>query len=151
MRKLYVLYDSRCGVCSRLRVWMREQAAHVAVEFVAAGSRRARTLFPELEHDEEPSELVAVTDDGDVYVNESAWIVCLYALIEFRPWSFRLARGPLRPLARGAWELLSANRQQLSRMLALTSDAELARRLGEQPAPACRLDRLDELGGDTTT
>jgi predicted DCC family thiol-disulfide oxidoreductase YuxK len=133
MHTIYVLYDSRCGVCSRLRAWMVEQPAYVALEFVAAGSARARRLFPELHHDEQPSELVVVTDDGDVYINDAAWIVCLYALVDYRAWSFRLARLPLRRLARSAWEMLSKNRAQLSRVLALTSDAELARRLEAQP------------------
>lgn len=133
MQSIWILYDSRCGVCSRLREWVSAQHAYVAIEFVAAGSERARKLFPELRHDEQPSELVVVSDEGDVYVDDAAWIVILYALVEYRTWSFRIARPPLRRLARGAWELLSKNRAGLSRALALKSDAELARELAEQP------------------
>ena len=137
MRKIYVLYDSRCGLCSRARAWMLTQPASVAIEFIAAGSQRARRLFPALQHQEIPAELVVVTDEGEVYFADRAWIVCLFALPEYRQWSYRLARPPLRKLARRAWELFSSNRHQISKMLALKSDADLARELEAQPPPAC--------------
>jgi predicted DCC family thiol-disulfide oxidoreductase YuxK len=138
MRTLYVLYDSRCGICSRLKAWMLAQPAYCTIDFVAAGSARARRLFPQLPHRDEPSELVAITDEGEVYVDDAAWILCLYALVDYRAWSFRLSRTPLRHMARNAWELLSKNRGQLSRMLDLASDAELMQRFEvETPAAAC--------------
>jgi predicted DCC family thiol-disulfide oxidoreductase YuxK len=136
--RIYVLYDARCGLCSRLRVWMTEQRALVDLDFVPAGSERARRLFPELAHDADPPrELVAVTDEGEVYVDDAAWIVCLFALADYRQWSFRLARPPLRRLARGAWELLSSNRAALSRMFHLESDAELRAELESRSAAPC--------------
>ncbi len=138
--RVYVLYDSRCGLCSRLRSWMQLQRAYIPIEFVAAGSPHARRLFPELPHDDQPPrELVVVTDQGDVYTDDAAWIVCLYALVDYRVWSFRLARQPLRRLARGAWELLSSNRSQLSRMFHLESDAELQAQLETRSRAACDL------------
>jgi predicted DCC family thiol-disulfide oxidoreductase YuxK len=138
--KLYVLYDSRCGLCSRVRQWMLEQPAHVALDFVAAGSDRARRLFSELAHDEAPAELTVITSDGEVYEDDAAWIVCLWALRELRPWSRRFARAPLRPLARAAWHFLSDNRNQIGSMLSLQSDAELVRQLRSQPVDtACAL------------
>jgi predicted DCC family thiol-disulfide oxidoreductase YuxK len=127
MNELFVLYDSRCGVCSRLRRWMLEQPAYVPIEFIAAGSPRARQLFPELPHSDEPAELVVITDEGEVFTGDAAWITCLYALVDFRDWSFRLARPSLRHFARAAWEVLSKNRNRLSHMLSLASDAELER------------------------
>src|SRR5215470_7486170 len=136
MNELFVLYDSRCGICSRLRRWMLEQPAYFPIEFIAAGSSRARQLFPELQHDDEPSELVVISDEGEVFTGDAAWITCLYALVDFRDWSFRLARPSLRGLARGAWEVLSKNRNRLSRMLSLSSDAELARTF-ERERVAC--------------
>lgn len=133
MRKIWVLYDSRCGVCSRLREWVGAQPTFFDVEFVPAGSARAQRLFPELRHDEKPSELAVVSDEGDVYFDEAAWLVCLYALVEYRAWSFRLAHAPLQRLARTAWLALSKNRVGISSLLALKSDAELARELDSQP------------------
>ena len=140
IEKLYILYDSRCGLCSRVREWMLEQPVHVPLDFVAAGSDRARRLFPELAHDDAPAELIVVTSDGEVYENDAAWIVCLWALRELRPWSRRFAHGPLRPLARAAWNVLSGNREQVSRLLSLQSDAEIVRQLESQPIDtACAL------------
>ena len=139
MRRLYVLYDSRCGICSRLRTWMQRQPAYLLVDFVPAGSERARRLFPDLRHDEQPSELLVVTDEGDVYVDDAAWLICLWALREYRSWSWRLARGPLRPFARAAWDFLSTNRAKLAEMLSLKSDAEVARELERNAPPSCEL------------
>jgi predicted DCC family thiol-disulfide oxidoreductase YuxK len=116
---------------------MLEQRAFVPMEFIAAGSERARRMFPQLEHHEVPRELVVVTDAGDVYLDDAAWIVCLWALVEYRTWSFRFARGPLRSLARAAWSILSANRYELARVLSIESDEELARKLRERDTPAC--------------
>lgn len=130
---LYVLYDARCGICSRVRAWMQQQPAYVALAFVAAGSERARRLFPDLDHDADPRELVVITNEGAVYVDDAAWLLCLWALADYRTWAFRFARGPLRPLARVAWQLLSENRRELARILALRSDEEVARELERQP------------------
>jgi predicted DCC family thiol-disulfide oxidoreductase YuxK len=139
VKRIFVLYDARCGLCSRVRVWMQDQPAHCGIDFLPAGSERARRLFPELTHEEYPSELVVVTDSGDVYKDDGAWIVCLWALVEYRPWAHRLSRGTLRHLARKAWGVVSSNRAEISRMLALKSDADLARRLDEQPADRCEV------------
>ena len=139
MRKIYVLYDSRCGLCSQARSWMLAQPAHLAIECVAAGSDRARRLFPELRHELVPTELVVVSDRGEVYYGDAAWIVCLFALVEYRDWSHRLARPALRHLARKAWELFSSNRQQISKALALRSDAELAQHFEAQRSESCEM------------
>jgi predicted DCC family thiol-disulfide oxidoreductase YuxK len=128
--RLFVLYDARCGVCSRLRQWMLHQPAFVHFEFVPAHSERARRLFPSLDHGR--SELMVVTDGGEVYIDDAAWLMCLWSLREYRSWSYRFARGPLRPFARAAWDFLSANRQTLAQMLALRSDEEVARELAKR-------------------
>lgn len=115
---------------------MSNQPAYLDIEFLAAGCDRARMLFPELCHDENPPELVVVTDEGDVYTGDGGWIVCLYALVQYRSWSYRLANPSLRALARNAFELLSANRQSISHALMLKSDDEIARQMSSH-APAC--------------
>lgn len=137
MRKIYVLYDSRCGLCSRARSWMIGQPAYLDIDFVAAGSERARRLFPDLRHPDIPSELVVVSDAGEVYYGDAAWIVCLYALVEYRAWSYRLSRPHLQRFARRAWEMISSNRQEISRMLALKSDAAIAQQLEARPESGC--------------
>jgi len=122
---------------------MQEQPAYCRIDFLPAGSERARRLFPQLRSEEVPSELVVITDGGEVYTDDGAWIVCLWALAGYRPWAHRLSRAPLRHLARKVWGMVSSNRAEISRMLALKSDAELAQRLSEQaagqPADACEV------------
>jgi predicted DCC family thiol-disulfide oxidoreductase YuxK len=137
IRELYVLYDARCGVCSRVRGWVEQQRTFVPLHFIPSGSERAKRLFPQLDHASDPRELLVVTDGGDVYLDDAAWIACLWALVEYRTWSYRFARGPLRPLARAAWDFLSRNRHELGRMLSLESDEAAARRLEEQQPPSC--------------
>lgn len=136
---LYVLYDARCGLCSRVRAWAIEQPAYVELDFLPAGADRARMLFPTLPHDAVTSELVVVTDEGEVYIDHDAWIVCLWALRDYREWSRRFSKGVLRPLARSAWHFLSENRLAFSRMFALRSDDEIARRLSAHTPPSCEL------------
>ena len=131
MNKLYILYDASCGLCSHIVQWMSAQPATIACQFVAAGSDAAHRLFPTLRTS--ASELVAVSDTGDVYRGDAAFIVCLYALDDFRRLSFRLARPALRPLAKRAFRMLSANRKSLSDLLGLESDADLAASLSQTP------------------
>ena len=50
---------------------------------------------------------MVVSDEGAVYRDGSAWIMCLFALEEYRDWANRLAHPLLRPLARQAFALLS--------------------------------------------
>lgn len=137
VRRLYVLYDSQCGVCSSVRNWVQQQPAYVRFDFIPAGSPRARQLFPALQHNGAPSELVVVTDGGAVYADDAAWILCLWGLRDYRTWSYRFARGVLRPFARAAWDFLSANRGQLGAMLSLRSDAEVASTLARSRNDAC--------------
>jgi predicted DCC family thiol-disulfide oxidoreductase YuxK len=120
-----VLYDARCGVCSAARRWLEGQPQIVPLELLAADSAEARRRYPTLA-EAEPEELVAVSDEGDVYRGPHAWIVCLWALEDYREWSFRFAGPALLPRVRDLVEWLSTRRQRLSRALRMRSDAEIA-------------------------
>lgn len=135
MNKLYVLYDETCGVCIRARCWMGRQPSLVDLEFVSAGSPVARMLFPELASASE--ELTVVSDTGEVWRGTSAWLMCLWALTDFREWSHRLASPALAPFARQAFELLSKNRKGLSDWLQLMPEEAVADRLMRGGSPAC--------------
>jgi predicted DCC family thiol-disulfide oxidoreductase YuxK len=124
VRRLTVLYDARCGLCSTTRRWLERQRQLVALEFVAAGSPDARRRFPTLAAEIE--ELIVVSDEGGVYRGPHAWIICLWALDEYRDWSFRLARPALLPLARDVFEWVSKRRRGLSWLLGIRSDHEIA-------------------------
>lgn len=134
MHALFVLYDSRCGLCTRVRRWMEGQPAYVELRFVAAGSPRAARLFPpDVAGSSEPGELVVVSDEGGVYRGDAAWLMCLWALENYRAWGLRLAHPGMRGLARAFFDLLSKNRGRISAALEMLPDAELYRRLQAGP------------------
>jgi predicted DCC family thiol-disulfide oxidoreductase YuxK len=138
MDRLYVLYDARCGLCSWAKRWLMRQPTLIDLRFIPAGSAVAARLFPGLERSGEPSEeLVVVSDQGGVYRNGNAWIMCLFALEAYRDWANRLAHPLLRPLARQAFALLSEQRSRVSRWLSLASEVEIAETLSHVSAPAC--------------
>jgi predicted DCC family thiol-disulfide oxidoreductase YuxK len=138
MESLYVLYDARCGLCSWAKRWLLRQPALIDLKFIPAGSALANRLFPGLARPDQPSEeLVVVSDQGAVYRNDRAWIMCLFALEAYREWANRLAHPLLRPMARQAFALLSRERPRISRWLSLASEEEIAETLGQVNAPAC--------------
>ena len=138
MNKLYVLYDANCGLCSSVRDWVQDQAQLIAMGFVVANSPRAAQLFPSLSRPgTRPEELIVVDDCGGVYREGHAWIMCLYALAEYRALSLRLASPTLLPLARKAFSFLSKRRNALSELLGMGSDRQMAARLEQEGAIAC--------------
>ena len=139
MQRLFVLYDERCGLCSWARRWLAQQPAFVELAFLPAGSALAARRFPGLAGAGHPEELIVVSNDGGVYRNGAAWIMCLYALRDYREWSLRLASPVLFPLARQAFALLSRQRGRVSRWLKLASEAEIAETLRHVPEPPCAL------------
>ena len=96
-------------------------------------------LFPDLSSPDAVDDLVVVSDDGGVYREARAWIMCLYALEEYREWSVRLAQPLFFPLARQTFALISTGRQRLSAWLDLASDAEIATTLRPFQAAACEI------------
>lgn len=138
MERLYVLYDDHCGLCRWARRWAMSQPKFMDLVFIAAGSEEAKRRFPSLSNPGAPEELIAAGDDGSVYRGSSAWIMCLYALEDYREWSLRLGRPLLRPLARAAFSLVSTERGRLSRWLRL-ADQDVAARL-RQVATECALE-----------
>lgn len=137
IQRIVILYDADCGLCTWTRRWMSRQPAFLDVVFVPAGSERARQMFPSIERFAGPDDLVVVSDEGGVYRGPDAWILCLYALVDFREWSERLASPILRPLARKAFAMLSEGRSGISRWLSLRSESELAAILERSTGSAC--------------
>ena len=133
MEKLTVLYDAWCGFCVSCRRWLEAQPAYIPIEFIPAGSAAARETFPDLDTTQNPSELIVVGSDGAVYRGAHAWIMCLYALREYREWAQFLSRPTLLPLARQAFEMLSRNRKEISDQLGLLPEPELVDRLRRLP------------------
>ena len=84
-------------------------------------------------------DLVVCADTGEMWRGDAAWLMVIWALDEFRGWSYRLAQPELLPLARQAFTTLSANRKQISQWFGLKADKELAAKLSEVTVPECSL------------
>ena len=133
MKTLYVIYDSRCGLCTQIRDWLRGQPAYVNLRLMAKDSPEARRMFPTVSGEE----LTIVSDDGRVWLDDHAFIVCLWALRRYRGWARRLASPMLRPMARQAFAAVSRHRQGISTVLRLESEEQLRKRLKEEKIPPC--------------
>lgn len=125
MRKLCVLYDSSCEFCKRCRRWLEDQPKYLELEFLAADSAQIPRRFPELVGSMSPKALIVISNEGAVYRGAHAWIMCLYALEDYREWSCRLARPLLLPWAREFFELISSSRGTLSLWIRLLDDKAL--------------------------
>ena len=131
MRTLTVLYDETCAFCVRCAQWLAAQPRHVRLELLPAGGTQARLRYGHLRRAER-QELIAVDDEGGVYRDEDAWLMCLWGLQEYRPWAKRLSKPALRPLARGAFKLLSSNRRRISAYLWVSQDDVVAEALRQE-------------------
>jgi predicted DCC family thiol-disulfide oxidoreductase YuxK len=137
MTSLFVVYDSHCGICTQLKAWLGRQSAYVALYFVAMGSEEANARFPTLRPLTE--ELVVVADTGEAWIGDRAWIICLWALREYRSWAQKLSTPSMMPLARQAFLVLSTHRFALSRLLGLRSEEDIRRYLAETVIPPCQI------------
>ncbi len=145
MRRLYVLYDGRCGLCRLARQWLDRQEQLVELEFLPADSFSATRLFPTLADTDRAEELIVVSEEGGVYRGGHAWIMCLYALEDYREWAERLSSPALLPLARQAFAMLSKQRGRISQWLGLASEREIVEALRQVAAPSCEIPRAEGL------
>jgi len=138
MKKLYVLYDSECELCRRSRLWLDRQPAYVRLAFLPFQSPEAECRFPGLRELRPEKEIVVISDAGAVWQGGAAWVMCLWALREYREWSLRLAHPALLSLARRLCEVVSANRYKISHWLKKAANhEELRRKLDLFPAARC--------------
>ncbi|MGD9958462.1 DCC1-like thiol-disulfide oxidoreductase family protein [Nocardioides sp.] len=100
--RLTVLYDEDCAMCRGFGTWLANQPLLVPIDLVAAGSTQARNRFPGLDHRRTLEEITVVGDDGAVWTNEHAWVMCLWATTQHRALAERLARPAWLPLAKAA-------------------------------------------------
>ncbi len=124
MRNLMVYFDARCGLCVALVRWLEGQRQIVPLRCVPK--------------DEGMDDLVVVADSGEYWRGDSAWLMVIWALDEYRGWAYRLGSPLLLPLARQMFAKLSENRGQLAIWFGLQADADLAERLREVRLSGCR-------------
>jgi predicted DCC family thiol-disulfide oxidoreductase YuxK len=120
MKRLYVLFDQECALCQGCRQWLMRQQAFIELHFIPLQSPEIASLFPGLKEWDQldlSEKLVVISDEGAVYQGQNAWIMCLYALCEYREWAQRLAHPVLFPFARRVCEVVSSNRLLISRFL----------------------------------
>jgi len=102
VRRLTVLYDADCELCTFVREWLGRQPQLVPLALVPAGSERARGLFPTLDHSATLDDVTVIGDAGQVYRGAGAWVVVLWALREYRPLAHRFATPAGAVFAKGA-------------------------------------------------
>src|SRR5829696_3672022 len=97
-------------MCIYQRTWVEIQPAYVQLVFMPAGSPEAQPHFPRLDHAVTTSELTVIGDDGAVYIEAKAFLMCLWALRDYRAWSLRLSSPDMLPLARRVVLWVAQNR-----------------------------------------
>lgn len=118
MKRLYVLYDQDCSLCLSCSRWLMRQKAFIELRFIPLQSPEIDRHFVGLREWEQldlSEKLVVISDEGAVYQGQYAWIMCLYALREYREWAQRLAHPTLLPFARRICEAVSRNRYSISK------------------------------------
>ncbi len=140
MKQLTILYDAHCAMCRECRAWLGAQPSYVPLRFLPLQSLDVPTRFPGIERFDPERRLAVVSDGGRVWSGDGAWIMCLWALREWRPWAMRLARPGLRPLARRLCALVSENRHAISGgfrwLLRRGNEREAIAGLAKLPEPA---------------
>lgn len=136
--ELWVLYDASCGFCSRCRAWLQDQRWQVTLRFLDRDAPEAEARFPGLRELAGRRDELAVADAaGRYYLGPKAWLMCLWALRDYRAWSRRLASPVLRPLARRLYAMVSSSRYGISEAMGLLSDRDLAGVLAAEAEPGC--------------
>jgi hypothetical protein len=108
VKSLVVFYDPRCGLCCAVRSWLAQQPQLVPLEC----RPKANGV----------DDLMVVADSGEMWSGDTAWLMVLWALADYRDWSYRLASPLLLPTARSLFAKLSKYRGTLSCSLGLTPE-----------------------------
>jgi predicted DCC family thiol-disulfide oxidoreductase YuxK len=115
VRHLTVLYDGACALCIRCADFLAESRTFVPLEILSCQSRSARERFGAVPWLGE--ELVCVSDEGDVWIGPAAFLVCMWALADYREWSYRLSGPALAPLAERFFVAISSQRARIASLL----------------------------------
>jgi predicted DCC family thiol-disulfide oxidoreductase YuxK len=114
MSGLTVLFDQNCALCRQARGWLSRQRTLVPLHFVPAGSLAAERLFPALDHAATLREMTVIGERGEVYRDAKAWLMCLWALRDYREMAIRWSAPERMEYARRFVAWVSRNRFRLS-------------------------------------
>jgi hypothetical protein len=92
------------------------QDAFVPIHILACDSVEARATYGAVPWLGE--ELVVVSERGEVWAGPAAFITVLWALREWREWSYRISGPELAPLAERFFHAISSNRRAIAAMIA---------------------------------
>jgi predicted DCC family thiol-disulfide oxidoreductase YuxK len=120
--QLFVLYDASCGLCSSFRTWLQGQHMQTPLNLVPLQSPTLEQQFIGIRAHHPEKEILVVDERGALYKGPAAWVMCLWALTEYRGLAFRLASPELLPFVQKVCTLLSSNRLTLSKILGLKND-----------------------------
>lgn len=126
MNHLTIFYDSKCGLCSRFKSWLEKEPAYVELLFHPYDSLEAERILPGIERYDPEKELLVLADNGDLYRGADSWIMCLWATRNHRLQAARLAQPGIKPLVKRICVVVSSGRHNLSALLHLSADADLA-------------------------
>jgi predicted DCC family thiol-disulfide oxidoreductase YuxK len=98
---------------------LAEQPKLIELRFIPCNSGEARHHYPKLDHALTEKDLTVVSDGGAVYFGSKAWLMVLWALAQYRDWSYRLASPDLLPTTRRVVSVISQNRYQIGRVAGL--------------------------------
>ncbi len=129
MNQLFILFDGQCDLCNCCREWLKNQPAYYQLIFIPFQSPEIDQLFPGIRAYCPDEELVIVSNNDMVYKGMRAWIMCLYALIEYREWAFRLTKPVIMPFAKRVVTLISTNRLWISGLFRQASNDQIAKAL----------------------
>lgn len=148
MNTLTIFHDPDCGLCTNFKRWLLDQDSYLPLEFIPYCSNEARVRLPLIERLNPSGEIVVMADDGRWWQGASAWLTCLWALKNYREWSFRLATPSLMPMVATLCHLLSENRVHVSRLLKLKGES-LHQVVTELPSgtgsPSCDTERCRKM------
>lgn len=102
IRRLTVLHDPACPLCRHLADWLRRQPKLVELEFVPVSTPEAERRFPGIDQATAMREITVISDGGQVWTGHHAYVVCIWALAQYRPLANRLSTRAGLPLARAA-------------------------------------------------
>lgn len=123
---LYAFYDGECGLCAACRRWLTKQPLLVPVYFLPYQSEEARRLCPDLANMHPEREIVVMSDTGEIYQADGAWITLLWATANWRTAAVDISASAIRGLARRVIEAVSENRLTLSKWLRLKKEERRA-------------------------
>ncbi len=130
--KITVFYDPECGVCRSFRLWLKSQSLWLTVDFIGYDTPEAEAAFPGIRGMNPGADVIVLADTGQWWQGADAWLTCLWATVEYRPWSFRLSAPIFRPVLMQVVHLISTNRMRISKLMQLRSDRQLASELSAE-------------------